>query len=124
MDVRQAMALAEGFAAGGADEARRAQAAARSSLAELFGRVELLALPTLPVAPPRLVDVTPESLFDVCIEVTKHVAPFNVTGNPCTAQPVPARGSRIPASLQLVAPPGGEELLLATAAHIEAAGGA
>jgi Asp-tRNA(Asn)/Glu-tRNA(Gln) amidotransferase A subunit family amidase len=30
-------------------------------------------------------------------------------------------GSRIPASLQLAGPPGGEELLLATALRVEAA---
>jgi len=40
---------------------------------------------------------------------------------PCTAQPVPAAGARIPASLQLVGPPGGEELLLAAALQVEAA---
>ena len=60
----------------------------------------------------------------MCIEITKHVALFNVAGSPCTAQPVPIRGRRIPASLQLVGPPDGEELLVATAAHIEAAIGA
>jgi amidase len=120
-DVAQAMALAEGLAAGGTEDARLVQEAARTSLAQLFGQAELLVLPTLPVVPPRLDAMTPESLFDVCIEVTKHVAPFNVTGNPCTAQPVPMPGHPIPASLQLVAPAGGEELLLATAAHIEEA---
>jgi amidase len=40
---------------------------------------------------------------------------------PCTAQPVPVAGARIPASLQLVGPLHGEELLLATALRIEAA---
>ena len=36
-------------------------------------------------------------------------------------QPVQAAGSRISASLQLVSPPHGEELLLSTALRIESA---
>ena len=81
--------------------------------------MELLALPTMPIFPPRLDEITAESLLSVIIEITKHVAPFNAAGVPCTAQPVPARGSRLPASLQLVGPLGGEELLLTTAQHVE-----
>ena len=54
-------------------------------------------------------------------EITQYTGLFNVAGTPCTAQPVRAVGSRIPASLQLVGPPLGEELLLATARQVEAA---
>jgi amidase len=119
-DVGQAIALASDLRHAAADAAE-AQRALKESLSELFGRVQLLALPTLPVFPPRVVDLNAESLFPVCIEITKHVAPFNVAGTPATAQPVPVRGHPLPASLQLVGPALGEELLLATAAHIEAA---
>ncbi len=122
-DIAQAMEFAEAVAAGGVDDARRAQQAARLSLQELFDRVELLALPTLPILPPRLDAITPDSLFALCTDITKHVAPFNVTGNPCTAQPIPMRSHRLPASLQLVAPANGEELLIATASCIQAAVG-
>jgi amidase len=118
-DIAQAMALA-GQMRDGVDSVRQAQAAVRASLARLFERVELLALPTLPGLPPRLDAINADSLFGICIEITKHVAPFNVAGTPATAQPVPLRGSRVPASLQLVGPHNGEELLVATAAHIEA----
>ena len=55
----------------------------------------------------------------IIIEITKHVALFNAAGTPCTAQPVPVRDNRLPASLQLVGPLGGEELLLTTARNIE-----
>jgi len=85
--------------------------------------VELLALPTLPVFPPRLEDLTPDSLVNVIIEITQYTGLFNVAGTPCTAQPVRATGTRLPASLQLVGPPRSEELLLATARHVEAATG-
>jgi aspartyl-tRNA(Asn)/glutamyl-tRNA(Gln) amidotransferase subunit A len=86
----------------------------------LFAQAELLVLPTMPVFPPRLKDLTPDSLVDI-IQLTQYTGLFNAAGVPCTAQPVRVAGSRIPASLQLVGPLRGEELLLATALRIEAA---
>ena len=53
--------------------------------------------------------------------MTRNTALFNLAGTPCTAQPVPVRGSPVPASLQLVGPLGAEELLLPTAALVESA---
>jgi Asp-tRNA(Asn)/Glu-tRNA(Gln) amidotransferase A subunit family amidase len=93
----------------------------RESVVRLFDQVELLALPTLPIFPPRLDAVTPDSLVPLAIEITSHVTPFNAAGTPCTAQPIRTQGSAIPASLQLVGPLGGEELLLTTALKVEAA---
>jgi amidase len=118
-DTKQAIAFAD-TVRGRVAEARRLRQALRASLSTLFDQVELLALPTLPTFPPRLDELSSESLFDTCMQLVPHVAPFNVAGVPCTAQPVPVHGSRIPASLQLVGPHGGEELLLATAATVEA----
>jgi amidase len=119
-DIRGALSLADLFRPGLSD-ARRQLPWWRQSLLEMFGQVELLALPTLPVFPPRLDDLTPDSLINVINEITKYTGLFNAAGTPCTAQPVPAPGIRLPASLQLVGPPQGEELLLATARQIEAA---
>jgi Asp-tRNA(Asn)/Glu-tRNA(Gln) amidotransferase A subunit family amidase len=62
-------------------------------------------------------------MFPTVIEITKHVALFNAARVPCTAQPVPVAGNRLPASLQLVGPLGSEELLLTTAEHVEGAVG-
>jgi Asp-tRNA(Asn)/Glu-tRNA(Gln) amidotransferase A subunit family amidase len=119
-DVAQAIALASDLRHS-ADEAREGARALRASLDELFSQVEVLALPTLPVFAPRLEDLSAESLFPTCIELTAHVAPFNAAGVPATAQPVPTPGHRTPASLQLVGPAAGEELLVTTAAVVEAA---
>ena len=119
-DIAQTLAMNEMFRPGLAD-ARAQLAAWRESLLDLFGQAELLALPTMPVFPPRLDDLTPDSLINVIIEITQYTGLFNAAGVPCTAQPVPATGSRIPPSLQLVGPPQGEELLLSTALRIEAA---
>lgn len=119
-DVHAVLSLVEVFAAG--HGGLPAQLAAwRESLFALFDQVELLALPTMPILPPRIEDLTEETLIPTVIEITNHVAMFNAAGTPATAQPIPAAGLWLPGSLQLVGPLGGEELLLATAARVEAA---
>jgi amidase len=75
----------------------------------------------MPVFPPRLEDLTPDSLLNIVLEITRYTGLFNAAGVPCPAQPVPAAGTRLPASLQLVGPPYAEELLLSTALRIQAA---
>jgi amidase len=119
-DVAGMLAMVPAFTADVA-AAREQLRSWRDSVLALFERVELLALPTLPVFPPRLDEVTPASLVPVVIEITRHASLFNAAGTPCTAQPVKTSGSPLPASLQLVGPLGGEELLLATARRVEAA---
>jgi amidase len=118
-DIAATVAAADMFR-GAVNDARQALESWKQSLFALFGRVELLALPTLPIFPPRIDEIGPDSLLPIVIEITHHVALFNAAGTPCTAQPVPT-GGRLPASLQLVGPIGGEELLLTTAARVETA---
>jgi amidase len=119
-DIVQMLSLADLFKPG-LDEARRVLPEWRQSLLSLFDRVELLALPTLPMFPPRLEELSADSMVQIIIDITSQVALFNAAGLPGTAQPVPVAGSTLPASLQLIGPPGGEELLLACAGTVEAA---
>ena len=119
-DTAQAVAIADHVRQGGAD-AGAGFDEWRRSLFALFDKVELLALPTMPIFPPRLDALGPDSLLPMCMDLTKHIVPFNVAGTPCSAQPVPTPGSVVPASLQLVGPLGAEELLVTTAAHVDAA---
>jgi amidase len=119
-DIVQTVTVADMFRPA-ADDARKALIEWKQSLADLFSRVELLALPTLPMFPPRLDELNEDTMFPTVIEITKHVALFNAAGVPCTAQPVPVAASHLPASLQLVGPPGGEEVLLPTAQRVERA---
>jgi amidase len=121
-DVSQAFAMAESFRPG-LEEARRVQREWSSSLLALFDRVQLLALPTLPIFPPRLDELNEDTLVPTIVEITRHVSLFNAAGVPCTAQPVPAAGAQLPGSLQLVGPLGAEELLLASAQRVETAVG-
>jgi amidase len=119
-DVKQMLGMTEAFRPG-LEEARRAQGEWTRSLLALFDDVELLALPTLPIFPPRVDELDAGSLLTTVVELTRHVSLFNAAGVPCTAQPVPVTGARLPGSLQLVGPHGAEELLLATARRVEAA---
>jgi len=121
-DVAGMFAMVPAFAEG-ADAARGQLASWQASMLRLFDQVELLALPTLPIFPPRVDDLTPDSLLQTVIDITRHVSLFNAAGTPCTAQPVRTAGSPLPASLQLVGPHNSEELLLATAQVVEAATG-
>jgi amidase len=55
------------------------------------------------------------------IPLTLLTMPANLAGLPALALPVPGGPAGLPASLQLVGPPGGEEELLALGYLIEAA---
>jgi amidase len=122
-DVAGMVGIARGFSAD-APAMRVALTAWREKVLQLFDQVELLALPVLPMFPPRLDAITHDTLLRTIIELTSHVTPFNGSGTPATAQPIRTEGSTIPASLQLVGPIGGEELLLTTALAVESASGA
>ncbi len=87
----------------------------RAQLAVLLDSVDVLVLPTVAFFPPPLADAGQHNF-------TQLTAPINLAGLPALALPVPSR-RRLPASLQLVGPAHGEELLLATGALLEAAAG-
>lgn len=90
----------------------KAQAAWREEVAAAFDRVQVMAMPTLPGEPPPL---------DAGAVVNSQVSPWNVSGNPALALPIPVRGWAVPGSIQLVGPHAGEEILCATGTAIEAA---
>jgi amidase len=119
-DVAATLSLRDDMGAGRADLAEML-AASTISLLELFDRVEVLALPTMPIFPPRVDQISAQTLFAWVVQLTSLTAPFNAAGVPCTAQPIPAAGSALPASLQLVGPLRSEELLVSAAARIEQA---
>ncbi len=87
-----------------------------TELADLFARVDILALPVLAGPPPPLEDAA--RLTDI-----RYVAPFNLAGVPALALPVQASSPGIPPSLQLVGPLLSEERLVAIGLQVEAAAG-
>jgi amidase len=93
----------------------------KAALDVIWGRVELLAVPTLLGFPP-LIDEA-QTIFGIRGVTT----PVNAAGLPALALPVPAAGGPraangpLPASVQLIGPAHSEDRLLAAGAALEAA---
>jgi len=94
--------------------ANQTRASVREWFAALQARHPFLALPTLAGAPPLIGERGRMSL-------TLLTMPANLAGLPALALPVPGGPAGLPASLQLIGPPGSEEELVALGRLIEAA---
>ena len=93
--------------------ARRTAERWRAELAAALDRTPVIALPAILGEPPPLDD-------PLRLDTRRPNVAVNLAGNPAIVLPVPRPG-RLPTSIQLVGAPGAEELLVATAAVIEAA---
>ena len=111
--IRRNMDESAAVTAEEADVAGRVRQDLRDWFAARLDRHPVLALPTL-TGPPPLIGERGMSL-------TMLTVPANLTGLPALALPVPGGPAGLPASLQLIGPPGGEEQLLALGRVIEAA---
>jgi 1-carboxybiuret hydrolase len=94
---------------------------ARQSVHHQLKRYGLLALPTIPLSPPRL-DSRIEDINGKCVETRKALlsltSPWSVLGLPAISIPaVPVDG--LPTALQLVGPPGAEAQLLRVARELQ-----
>lgn len=99
------------------EEVARAEEVRTSFTAEvdaLLDRVAVIALPTMAGPPPLVAEAGDTSRL---VRMTTLVRPFNLSGHPAIAIPLaPVDGA--PASLQLVAAKGADELLCAVATRI------
>jgi amidase len=110
---QRAMTEAARITAEEAAEAARARQELRDWFAAALDRHPVLALPTLTGAPPLL--------GERGMSLTILTVPANLAGLPALSLPVPGGPAGLPASLQLIGPPGGEERLIALGRVIEAA---
>src|SRR6476660_1452697 len=110
---QRAMTEAAQVTAEEAAEAGRVRQDLRDWFAAALDRHPVLALPTLTGAPP----VRGER----GMSLTVLTVPANLAGLPALSLPVPGGPAGLPASLQLIGPPGGEEQLIALGRVIEAA---
>lgn len=93
--------------------AERVRQAFAAEVDAALQRFPVLALPTMADAPPLLANAADTTRL---VGMTSLVRPFNLSGHPAIAMPLP--GSReFPMSLQLVAARGDDELLCAVARH-------
>jgi len=112
-DVVGRLRIGESIDARGLASARQVKEEWDACLDEVFRRVDVVVTPTLTVFPPPL-EGGEELLMARC------TLPVNLAGVPALALPVPTAGV-LPASLQLIGPSHGEEMLLAAGLTIEAA---
>jgi len=111
--IRRNMTGAAAITGDKLDAANRTRQAVRDWFAAMLDGHPFLALPTL-VGPPPL-------LGERAMPLTVLTVPANLAGLPALALPVPGGPVGLPASLQLIGPPGGEEQLIALGRVIEAA---
>jgi amidase len=107
------LAEAAAITAGQVAAAERTRQAVRDWFAGMLASHPFLALPTLTGAPPLL--------GERGMSLTVLTMPANLAGLPALTLPVPGGPAGLPASLQLIGPPGGEEQLIALGRRIEAA---
>jgi amidase len=112
-NIRRNMAEAAAITADEQDAANRTRDSVREWFAAMLAVHPVLVMPTL-VGPPPLLDERGMSWTILTI-------PANLAGLPALALPVPGGPAGLPASLQLIGPPGGEEQLIALGRAIEAA---
>ena len=104
--------------------AHRVRSMLRRSLADVFGRVDVLALPTVPAPAPRIDNPTvhlPSGPQQPDFVNVRQTGLGNVTGVPGINVPVGTHSSGLPMGLQLIAPWQAEARLLDAAKHIEQA---
>jgi amidase len=111
--IRRSMTESAAITTDQVEAAQRVRQEARDWFAAALDRHPVLALPTLTGAPPLL--------GERGMSLTVLTMPANLAGLPALALPVPGGPAGLPASLQLIGPPGGEEQLIALGRVIEAA---
>lgn len=102
-----------GLLTGSADyiQAQRIRSRCRAELAEVFGKVDCLALPNQAGPAPRVKDVGPiDTLFKHV--VPEYHGPFNLTGLPTLSVPCGFSENNLPIALQLVGKPFDEATVL------------
>jgi len=88
------------------------------------GGFDVIVSPTLAGPPPAAMRWSARSWrtnMGTCLRYAPYTAAWNLAGLPAMAVPMGVRRDGLPASVQLIGPPGAEALLLAVAAQLEAA---
>jgi aspartyl-tRNA(Asn)/glutamyl-tRNA(Gln) amidotransferase subunit A len=111
--VARCLEVSEGEAA----TAARSRAAYRAEAERALQGLDLLVTPTLPIVPP------PDDVDEIEVreQLISRTYPFNALGWPALALPCGEAEEGLPASLQIVARPGADALVLAAAQALEEA---
>ena len=105
-------------------EAKRKQAQLQREMGRLFSTVDLLVMPTVPVATPLVADLHPGeqgNLRKTELATLRNTRPFNLSGLPAISVPCGFTASGLPVGLQIAGPPWGEAAVLRLAYAYEQA---
>ncbi len=97
-------------------QGEEARARIRSTVGRAFEQADLIACPSMIGLPPPVTMLSPQAVLppEAVAAVLAFTAPFNFAGNPAIAFPCGLSAEGLPLSAQLVAPLGGESLLVRT----------
>ena len=85
----------------------------RHALAQVFKKVDFIAVPTLQSLPPTIPEIGNIALLEARVLIMQNTVPVNFAGNPALAIPIPVNDKAFPVtSLQLVGPRMAEAALL------------
>ncbi|MFC7291374.1 amidase [Hirschia litorea] len=116
IDVASRLKLAEKISSEDILEAEKVRETFTAEVDAAFEQYDLLALPTLPIFPPKVLDADDLMRF---LNITALTRPFNLSGHPAISIPMPSVGG-YPIGLQLIAPKNEDEKLVSFAREFEA----
>jgi len=114
-EVAEQLELAASVSAVDYLDAQRARARLADELLACFDDVDVLAMPTVPVVAPPVTDFAAYLMV-----LARNAIPWSLVGFPALSLPCGPAGA-LPVGLQLVAPPGREDVLVAVGKSAEAA---
>jgi aspartyl-tRNA(Asn)/glutamyl-tRNA(Gln) amidotransferase subunit A len=112
-EVGEQLALADGVAAVDYLDAQRIRAVLAEELMTCFDSVDVLAMPTVPVVAPPVTDFA-----DYLMLLARNAIAWSFVGFPAISIPC-GMVAGLPVGLQVVAPPGREDLLVAVGRRVE-----
>jgi aspartyl-tRNA(Asn)/glutamyl-tRNA(Gln) amidotransferase subunit A len=121
VEIRGALRAGRAVPRSAYDDAKRARAAVCAQMRAVFERVDVLALPTVPItATPADVDRVSFAGRERSVEALQslYTAPASLTGQPAVTVPCGSDADGMPVGLQLLGRPGDEAALLALADRI------
>lgn len=112
-EVRDQLDAADAVLATDYIDAQRSRAALHEAMLGVFGDVDILAMPAAPVQAPPFEDAD-----EYLTVLSRNAILWSFVGFPAISVPCPVPDGELPVGLQLVAPPGGEERLVALGAAL------
>src|SRR5439155_3886914 len=115
-EVSDQLGAAAGVAAVDYLDAQRLRAELAEDMLAVFADHDLLVMPTVPIVAPPVADFARHLLL-----LSRNAIPWSFTGFPALSLPC-GWSQGLPVGLQVVAPPGREDLVVAVAAALEGEG--